>query len=453
MMEKGWTRRARIRAASFLTAVVLVLAGGCAFWYLEAQSTQRQLEAVYLRGLGELGDYMTGITNTLSKGIYAGTPAQMATLSAQLWRDSGAAKTALSSLPAANVDLSQAYRFLSQVGDYATRLSAQMTAGQNIGDKEMDTLEGMLQYSQELTQAVYQIEDKVRAGEIRLLQAGRGDEADQDQSGGQQQPQQTSGMFDDAGKLEGYATLIYDGPFSDHMLEIEPRMTKGAPPITAERAMEIARGACGEQEFLVVGEEASRMASYRLEGGESTAGVTKNGGYLSYLTCGRPIADATIDARRAVELASAFLVTMGYENMKATYFETANGECTVNFAYAQEDAICYPDLVKVGVAMDNGEVVFVDARSYLVNHYERSLPASDPVSPEQAQASLGTALEQVTYVGRAVIPTDGGNEKLCHEFSATGKNGHNLLCYVNTETGEEERLLILIKTEQGVLTV
>lgn len=449
-MGKGWNRRSSIRAASFLTAVVLALAGGCAYWYLEAQSTKRQLEAVYLRGLGELGEYMTGITNTISKGIYAGTPAQMTSLSAQLWRDSGAAKTALSSLPAADVDLSQAYRFLSQVGDYAVRLSARMTSGQDISDKESETLEEMLQYSQSLTQAVYDMEQRVRTGELNLLRTGSA-AADAEEGGGQQET--GSGMFDDASKLQGYATLIYDGPFSDHMLEIQPRMTKGAKEITADEAVAVARKVCGGQTLTVAGEEASLMPCYRLEGGESTAGVTKSGGYLAYITCGRSIGDASIDARRAVQLASAFLVTMGYENMKPTYFESSNGECTVNFAYSQDDIICYPDLVKVGIALDNGEVVFVDARGYLVNHYTRKLPDSDAVSVEQARATLGTALEEVTYVGRAFIPTDGAGEKLCYEFSATGKNGHNLLCYINTQTGEEERLLILIETETGVLTV
>lgn len=450
-MEKRWGRRARARAASFVTAVTLVLGGGCAYWYLQAQHTQRQLEAVYLRGLGELGNYMTGITNTLSKGIYAGTPAQMSTLSAQLWRDSASAKTALSSLPAANVDLGQAYRFLSQVGDYAMLLSREVTAGRTVTDQEMGTLEGMLQFSQDLTQAVYGIEEKVRKGEVSLLRAANSSEADAEEGGNQQEQQTAAGIFEGASKLEGYATLIYDGPFSDHMLEIEPRVTKGVAQITPERAVEIAEKACTQQ-FKVVGEEASRMASYRLEGGESTAGVTKNGGYLSYLTCGRDIGEATIDARRAVELAGQFLADMGYKNMAPTYYEAADGECIVNFAYLEDDVICYPDLIKVGIAMDDGSVVSVDARGYLVNHHERELTVEDGVSPEEAMASLGRALEEVTYVGLAVIPTDGGNEKLCYEFSATGKKGHNLLCYVNAKTGEEEQVLILIETGSGVLT-
>ena len=153
-----------------------------------------------------------------------------------------------------------------------------------------------------------------------------------------------------------------------------------------------------------------------------------------------------------MDLAASYLVTLGIDAMEPTYYETANGVCTINFAYTQEDVICYPDLIKVGVALDNGQIVNVDARSYLVNHHPRELPDL-LLTPEEAQKSLGSALAEATLRGLAVIPTEGANEKLCYEYHATGRDGHNLLLYVNAETGEEEQILILIETETGVLTV
>ena len=42
--------------------------------------------------------------------------------------------------------------------------------------------------------------------------------------------------------------------------------------------------------------------------------------------------------------------------MKESYFSTNDGICTINFAYMEDDVVCYPDLIKVNVALDTGNV-------------------------------------------------------------------------------------------------
>lgn len=45
--------------------------------------------------------------------------------------------------------------------------------------------------------------------------------------------------------------------------------------------------------------------------------------------------------------------------MVESYHLTENNIMTINFAYQDGGALCYPDLVKVGVALDNGEIDFL----------------------------------------------------------------------------------------------
>ena len=52
--------------------------------------------------------------------------------------------------------------------------------------------------------------------------------------------------------------------------------------------------------------------------------------------------------------------------------------CVCLFFYEQDNVICYPDLVKVGIALDDGSVVRVEAAGYRMNHVVRDL-ASHPV--------------------------------------------------------------------------
>ena len=52
----------------------------------------------------------------------------------------------------------------------------------------------------------------------------------------------------------------------------------------------------------------------------------------------------------------------------------------------------------------------------------------------------------------AVIPTSGKNEAFCHEFKCEN-GGNRYIVYINAETGNEEKILILLENENGTLTI
>lgn len=70
---------------------------------------------------------------------------------------------------------------------------------------------------------------------------------------------------------------------------------------------------------------------------------------------------------------------------------------------------------------------------------------------EEARSKIS---ERVTVQGQgyAVIPTPFKTELFTYEFK--GKLGEqDCLIYIGTTTGEEEEILLIIDSEQGVLTV
>jgi germination protein YpeB len=136
--------------------------------------------------------------------------------------------------------------------------------------------------------------------------------------------------------------------------------------------------------------------------------------------------------------------------MEETYYEIENNVMTVNYAYSDLGKRVYPDLVKVSVAMDNGEILGYDAKGFLVNHTEREYPEK-LYSQTSAEKSISPKLTVLSH-RLAVIPTDGLNEKLCYEFVCQSESGRKTLVYINAETGEEEQILLLVESESGVLT-
>ena len=126
-----------------------------------------------------------------------------------------------------------------------------------------------------------------------------------------------------------------------------------------------------------------------------------------------------------------------------------NGFITVNYAYTQEDVTMYPDLIKVKIALDNGEIIGLDATGYLNCHHERQIQKPQ-ISIENARKGLSNKIE-IKSEELAVIPTEWLTEKYCYEFK--GKlDDTDFIAYINAETGEEEDVLIIINTPNGTLT-
>lgn len=73
-----------------------------------------------------------------------------------------------------------------------------------------------------------------------------------------------NGFKDFEESLGEFPSLIYDGPFSDHILQKEPTMLKGQNDITREQARSIAAKAAGlsEKELTDAGDEEGKMPSY-----------------------------------------------------------------------------------------------------------------------------------------------------------------------------------------------
>ena len=136
--------------------------------------------------------------------------------------------------------------------------------------------------------------------------------------------------------------------------------------------------------------------------------------------------------------------------MKETYYLAENGILTINYAYVQQDIIMYPDLIKIKVALDDGEILGIETTGYLSNHEERNLRTAK-ITKEEAKKKLNKNLN-IMSEKMAVIPTEYKTEIFCYEFK--GKiDDREFIVYINAETGEEEDILVIYNTPNGVLTM
>lgn len=438
------SRRSTVRIVSFVLAGFVALGTSSIVNSVRAQNLALQVEASNERALGELGEYIANIQTSLQKGLYANTPDMAAKLSMQLRQEAAGAKSSLSQLALGETEAENLYRFLSQVGEFALSLSRKLDSGQDITAGERENLKNLSAHADQLAAQIEEMRTALGSGTLDFSQAvSTLSTTDEGMYIGDY-------MDDIEQSMADLPTLIYDGPFSDHIMQTEPKMTSGQPEISLSEATRIASEISGiaQEELDHTEDEAGTMPSYGFSYGETTISITKNGGYLSYMLSSRYADEASIGYTEALQKAKEYLDRIGYTNMAESYYSISDGICTINFAYMQDGVICYPDLIKVSVALDNDDITGVDARGYLMNHINRTI-SQPALTAEQAAQNVSESL-QIESSRLAIIPTDSLSEKYCYEFKCKGASGEDVLIYIDTSSGQENDILILTYADDGI---
>ena len=447
----------QVLAVSFTAAAFAVSVGFGVQGYARAEDYRRQLDNGYRQAFTELTTAAGELDAALEKVTYATTPALFASLCAQAYAKALAAQSALGELPYGNVELEQTAAFFAKAGDYAMAMARGAGAEGVCTDESRETLRGLAAAAGELSATLQALQlqldggalhpEDVAAVEARLAAAAE----DGGQITGGSAFQTVEADFPQV------PTLIYDGPFSEHLSSRTPQMLEGLPQVTEEEARRAAAAFAGlrAEVFTRTSDGAGELPAWGFsalaDGGELYVEITKQGGQVLQMLSSRPVGEAALSRKEGVEQAAAFLEEHGYRDMAPSYFLEGDGILTVHFAPVLDGVYCYPDLVKVGVALDNGDVVSFEAHGYLMNHGARE-PAAPAVSADEAAERVDSSL---TILSRqlALIPTGGEYEVLCHEFKCQNADGGHVLVYVNAATGQQERILLLLEDENGTLVI
>ena len=267
--------------------------------------------------------------------------------------------------------------------------------------------------------------------------------------------------------LHQYTGLIYDGAFSENQSNFKGDGLTGEE-INREEAENKIRYFIGEDRIKEVSSnfenENGRIIVYNfdihLSNDSSTMiSISKKGGHVVEMNNSREIGKSEISEEEAVNRGKEFLDSKSIYNMKETYYMNNNNVLTVNYAYTQNDVIIYPDLIKLKIALDNGEILGFESTNYLNSHKENRELSSVNLPMEEALKRVNPKI-QVMGINLAIIPTEYNTEILCWEIKGKIKSEANdsevendFLVYINVNNGKEEDILLIVDTPNGTLTV
>ncbi|MEG0876274.1 MAG: germination protein YpeB [Oscillospiraceae bacterium] len=446
-----------ITTISILAALTLAAGTFGIMSSVKATNNERRVATSYQRGFAELVSEVSAMDSALQKSCLVTSSSIGGAVCTEIFGKAQTAQMALEVLPLGGIDLERTSGFIGRVGDYAFSLSQKAARGQAFSPEERQNLRALADASALLAQNLKSVQSDIGSGLISIAELeGKMDSLDKRE--GEFLPKTLGDSLSMAEtEFPEIPALIYDGPFSEHLKGVEPRLLQDKPEVDLAEGRRAAAQflGLGAEKVFPEGEIAGDIPSFafgaELSGEPISVRVSKKGGVVYSALGSRLVERRELSPKEALDAAKKFLEHRGYSGMVESYYLISNNILTANFAWVQEGIVCYSDLVKVSIAMDDGSLQGFEAQGYLMAHCQRQLPQI-AVSPEAAKERVAPELE-VLGVRTALIPNAGNKEQLCHEFECKDANDSRYIIYVNALTGEQEKILILLQDENGTLTI
>lgn len=433
---------------------IAFLVGGV-YFKIQNDKLIQTINNSYGESFYELIEYVDNVKTLLIKAQISNTPEYSAKTLTEVWREANLAESCLSKLPITHISLENAVKFLNQVSDYSYYLSKKTIENTQLTDEEFQNLKKLQEECENLNETLLSLEEDMNSKNVSWEELTK-------EPSNTLFAQEVSNLSQDSfgnieKNLQDYEGLIYDGPFSEHMTSVTPK---------ALGTKEYSESEVREKIYDYVKKDSIKNVNYNGEvngniktysysielknGSMIYIDITKLGAHVLWMNYNKNIYEENIDVEEAKRYALEFLKNHGFESMEASYYTIENGSVTINFAYTQNGVICYSDLVKVKVALDNGEILGIETKGYLNSHYIRNI--------EQPQIDVNEARkivnENVEILAErlAFIPTDWSSEILVYEFKGKVED-RNFIVYVDANTGKEEKVFLLIESENGILAI
>lgn len=419
------------------------------------------LDNQYQRLFYDVKKHVENVQVGLSKALVASSKERNILLFSQIMSDANFAQDKLGQLPISHAEVANTEKFLTQAADYSYYLIQKHLDGEDITPEQREALTGLQNNSAAFNDELNMLNDSMADTNFLYGAATAMGYGGRNKNQGIGETFQTSLINLETG-VSKTPELIYDGPFADQMVNRKP---VGLPQgqVSQDEAANIAteffgKDRVGAIEPFETGEdfEELRIPSFTFHLYPNNqqkelavyTGVSKQGGKVLWMANPRSIGNPQISIEEAEKYALDYLNKKGFDSMEPNYSLQYDGYRLFNFAYKQNEVTIYPDLIKVKVALDTGEIVGFDASAYYLNHQDRNFqgPTIDE-NQAREKVKVNFAIDSIRL---ALIPK-GKNEVLCYEFK--GKyNEADFIVYINANNGKEEQILQIIHNENGTLT-
>lgn len=447
-MEKMTIKKQKRISIGLLIALILVTAILITMTVLYgiAQSERNNLkisvENNYQKNFTELVDNVNNSEIKLSKVVASDYSGYAKTLLNEVSKNATNASANLSALPVTN-EIEETIAFINQSGGYFDSIGTKIDKGHEIQAAEKETINKIHDSYVSLKNNLNDIsskQEKIYDSSIKINEGIN---------------EFTISMKNMKDNDIEYPTMIYDGPFSASMVNKQiknlnkPEVSKD---VARQRVLAIF-SEISDTSLKYLGETQGRFETYDFSAITTNninlnIQITKKGGELLTVSGYNDKDAKSITSEQAIQKALNFTSAAGIKNLKSVWNDTVGGNEYINLAPLANNIILYPDLIKVKVDLNTGDVVGYEASSYFTNHTARQIKTHS-TSAANAETKVPKTYD-MAETKLCIAPLDYNREVLCYEVKAYN-GGDTYYFYTNAETGVLENILRVIETENGNL--
>lgn len=442
-------RKNRVISSLSIATAILALSTigfGIGFGISQGYLTQYQnnLEGVYKSNFYSMLDSVNNLENKISKTIASNSSNYQRKTLLEASKNASEAEISVASLPLSQNDIQDTVKMVNQISGYTSTLAEDMVNGRDLTQDEIETLQKI---DQSLIQLKLQLNDFARklnngfsiTNSCLVLENDTNDLS------------KTLSITNND-NIE-YPTMIYDGPFSDSVVNSTIKGLSG-DIVSKSQVMEKLQKVFKDSiDIVYESETKGKFETYNFRIKTSNEEIlyvqaTKIGGHILTISGAGQNGESYIDYASAKEVALNFAKDNGIENGEVVWTDTIDNDIYFNIAPTLNNIVLYPDLVKVKVNNVSGTIVGYDATSYFTNHTDRGLSkGSFSISEAVSKIQSGFEVKNKRYV---LTPLDYNREVVCIEIEAL-KYDNTYYFYYNCLNGKLENVLKVIKTDNGNL--
>ncbi|MEX2104138.1 MAG: PepSY1/2 domain-containing protein, partial [Bacilli bacterium] len=183
----------------------------------------------------------------------------------------------------------------------------------------------------------------------------------------------------------------------------------------------------------------------KAEGTVMNLDYSKKGGHLLWYINPREVKQEKLSMNQAKEKAEKYLADYKYGPLTPVNYDHYDKVSSITFAATQGGIVYYPRKVTVRVAMDDGEIVGLQAQDYVYESNKKTLD-KPKLSMTEADKLLNPSFRKLSS-NRSYIENDLDQEVLCYEFTGQINGGHYRI-FLNADTGAEEKVETIIPVEE-----
>ncbi len=429
-------------ATGILGATTLGL--GIAYGITQGQASgySMQLENIYKKNYYELVDSVNSSDMQISKLLASDNEDYQAKMLSEISQNAKEMQSSIAALPLTGENILESVRFINQMSGYSKTLEDKVSKGGSLTEQDLKTLNDMHESLTEMKRYLNHLSNKMLHG-YSILEASSRMNGEYDEFTLDFAQVKT----DDA----DYPTMIYDGPFSDSVVNQKVKGLSGNEMSKEDVYKKIDEIFKNVSSIKYQGQTDGRFNTYNYtltnsDGQKLYVQATKIGGHVLTVSGSVESDVKNISKEQAEKIALDFAKENGVEDATIVWDEILKSQAYFNIAPKQNGIILYPDLVKVKIDMEKGDVIGYDSIAYWTNHTDRTL-SNALISFDKARENINDSFN-IKNERLCLSPLDYNREVLCLEFECE-RNGSTYYIYLNAQTGKEENILKVVKTDDG----